>query len=191
MSTTTNTDEPIALDFSASPGALDLDCRDLQGTDTPQGAIVGSGFDDQLWCATRGGLLDGGEGADTLHGASVYQYDGLSDFGSAVSAPDAVTAAVAAGSEVVRGGHWDELHGFGRHGRIDLSRIDADTTADGDQAFTWIGREKFSGVAGELRYARDDAGDALVMGDVDGDGHADFALWVMGRKYLYAENFTL
>ncbi|MEZ5768124.1 MAG: hypothetical protein R3D80_10920 [Paracoccaceae bacterium] len=55
--------------------------------------------------------------------------------------------------------------------RIDLSGIDASESRAGDQAFSWIGRDDFSGKEGELRK---DAG--VIHGDVDGDGEADFAI---------------
>jgi hypothetical protein len=62
---------------------------------------------------------------------------------------------------------------------IDLSRIDADTTQAGDQAFSFIGTAAFGRHAGELRYeASTFAGYWTVQGDTDGDGNADFQLQV-------------
>ena len=62
---------------------------------------------------------------------------------------------------------------------IDLRSIDADTIAEGDQAFHWIGDGEFSGEgaasAGELRAYRHEFG-WFVEGDTDGDGLADFFL---------------
>ena len=62
---------------------------------------------------------------------------------------------------------------------IDLSAIDADSGAGGDQAFHFIGSDAFSGSAGELR-ASFDAGSGLwaISGDADGDGGADFLILV-------------
>jgi hypothetical protein len=63
--------------------------------------------------------------------------------------------------------------------RIDLQRVDADTTQAGDQAFTFIDQNAFTGHAGELRAAFDSAsGDWLIQGDTDGDGQADFQIQV-------------
>jgi hypothetical protein len=58
--------------------------------------------------------------------------------------------------------------------------VDADTGSAGDQAFTWIGNAAFSGTAGELRYNWS-GNTTIVTGDTDGDGTADFALWLTGQ----------
>jgi Ca2+-binding RTX toxin-like protein len=56
--------------------------------------------------------------------------------------------------------------------RIDLSAIDANVFAAGDQAFTPIGAEvAFNGVAGELRFTG-----GFLEGDVNGDAVADFQI---------------
>ena len=59
---------------------------------------------------------------------------------------------------------------------VDLSAIDANRRAAGDQDFHFIGAAKFHShgthhVFGELRYANH-----VLKGDVNGDGHADFAM---------------
>jgi len=53
---------------------------------------------------------------------------------------------------------------------IDLAGVDADTGTAGNQSFTWIDRDAFTGTAGELRWS----GAGFVRGDVDGDGDFDF-----------------
>lgn len=65
-----------------------------------------------------------------------------------------------------------------REDLIDLSQIDANTTSSGNQSFTLIGADAFSGTAGELRYV---ASNGLVLGDVDGDGNADFSIFIATR----------
>ncbi|HEY0130051.1 MAG TPA: Ig-like domain-containing protein [Allosphingosinicella sp.] len=76
--------------------------------------------------------------------------------------------------------------------RIELERIDADTLTAGDQAFSWIGSEAFSGTAGELR-AYESGRVWIVEGDVDGDGEADLviALTLQGQAPLGAGDFIL
>ena len=76
--------------------------------------------------------------------------------------------------------------------RIELDRVDADSRADGDQAFSWIGSAAFSGVAGQLR-AYDSGPVWIVEGDVDGDGAADIviALTLQGPTPLGAGDFVL
>jgi Ca2+-binding RTX toxin-like protein len=75
------------------------------------------------------------------------------------------------------------------HGRdnVDLSSIDANSTVDGDQRFDYIAMNPFTGMAGELR--RDSSG--MLMGDVDGDGKADFALNILPRVNLTSLDFIL
>ena len=62
-----------------------------------------------------------------------------------------------------------------------MSRIDADTNVAGDQAFRFVGGGAFTGngTGGELRSTTDAAGRSVVEGDVNGDGVADFTLFVM------------
>ena len=81
--------------------------------------------------------------------------------------------------------------------RIDLSAIDANTLAGGNNAFTFIGTGVFSGGgaagaagAGQLRYSF--AGtDTLVEGDVNGDGTADFQIQLTGHHTMTAADLML
>lgn len=59
--------------------------------------------------------------------------------------------------------------------RIDLSAIDANASASGNQAFTYLGAAAFTGKAGEPR-AVEQASDTYVHGDTNGDKKADFAI---------------
>jgi serralysin len=103
-------------------------------------------------------LLDGRGGADVLRGGA-----GADRF-------------VLSSENDSRRGARDTILDFGRgNDRIDLSDIDADTTAPGNQDFEFVGGSAFSGSAAELR-ARRNAGDTLVYGDTDGDGRAEIAL---------------
>jgi Ca2+-binding RTX toxin-like protein len=73
---------------------------------------------------------------------------------------------------------------------IDLHNLDADTALAGNQAFAWIGGAAFSGTAGELRFSF--AGNTTtITGDTNGDGAADFALWLTGQVPLQAGDFVL
>jgi serralysin len=76
--------------------------------------------------------------------------------------------------------------------KIDLSRIDANTLVDGDQAFTVIGGAAFSHTAGELRGFQS-GGDWFIEGDTNGDGVADFVvqLTLQGPTPLGAGDFLL
>ena len=59
--------------------------------------------------------------------------------------------------------------------KIDLTRLDANASAAGDQAFSFVNGAAFSNTAGELRaYSQD--GDNYLAGDTNGDGIADFII---------------
>lgn len=75
-----------------------------------------------------------------------------------------------------------------QHDQIDLSSIDANSILAGDQAFAFIGTAAFSHHAGELRYMATASG-LVVMGDVNGDGIADFSINLTGAKSLAATDF--
>ena len=76
---------------------------------------------------------------------------------------------------------------------IDLSAIDANIREAGNQAFTYIGFEEFSGMAGELRGFSDATRTYYVAGDVDGDRVADFLVHVSMhyRPLLLSADFLL
>ena len=74
--------------------------------------------------------------------------------------------------------------------RIDLSAIDANTAASGNQAFNYIGNAAFTGKAGELRTVKS-ASDTYVYGDVNGDGKADFAVHLDDAISLHKGYFVL
>lgn len=74
--------------------------------------------------------------------------------------------------------------------RIDLRGIDANTKKAGDQAFSFIGKTAFHKKAGELRYDVKN-GSALLQGDVNGDGNADFSISIKGITALSKGYFYL
>jgi hypothetical protein len=79
---------------------------------------------------------------------------------------------------------WDEGD------RIDLSAVDADRSAGGDQAFSFIGNDAFGGTAGELR-SQTIAGDLYLQGDMDGDGNADLMVRVDDLAAITAADLIL
>lgn len=72
---------------------------------------------------------------------------------------------------------------------IDLSAIDA-KKGKGNQDFTFIKKQGFSGDKGDLRFKVKN-GDAVLEGDTDGDGRADFAVLVAGVTKLSGGDFEL
>ncbi len=74
--------------------------------------------------------------------------------------------------------------------RIDLSQIDANGGAAGDGSFSFIGTAAYTGVAGQLRYAVSGT-DAVIGGDVNGDGVSDFNIVLSNVGSLQAADFVL
>jgi Ca2+-binding RTX toxin-like protein len=138
-------------------------------------SLVGGLGDDQLYGLAGDDWLLGGAGADTLRGGTgkdsfVYQ---------------ATTDSTAAATD-----HILDFENISDH--IDFSAIDANSTLGGDQAFSFIGQSAFSHTAGELRVAASGS-DWLVMGDVNGDGTADFQVLVsvFNGHIMGASDFVL
>jgi Ca2+-binding RTX toxin-like protein len=63
----------------------------------------------------------------------------------------------------------------GSNDRISLESIDANSSTQANDAFSFIGTGAFTSVAGQLRYEVQ-GGSAHVLGDVNGDAIADFEL---------------
>ncbi len=144
----------------------------------------GAGDDALVGGAGRDQLL-GGAGKDTLYGGvdrdALYGGKGSDTF-VFKSASDLVTAKT----------KTDTIFDFSRTERdlIDIKSIDALSTKSGNQAFSFIGTEKFSKSAGELRYSKEKA-DTYVYGDINGDGKADFAIHIDSIVNLKAGDFIL
>ncbi|MGO1079227.1 calcium-binding protein [Inquilinus sp. CA228] len=174
----------------------------------PTGVLVsltdGNGFGGEAEGDTLSGIenVSGSQGNDNLignSGANVLQgwngSDGL--FGRA--GKDTLTGGagtdryyfIALGDSVV-GANADVVTDFShaQADRIDLTGIDANTGMGGDQVFSFIGANLYSGVAGQLRYAVVGAV-TTVAGDVDGDGASDFHIQLTGAIALVAADFVL
>jgi Ca2+-binding RTX toxin-like protein len=132
--------------------------------------LIGGRGDDLLSGAYGADTLIGGRGADTLQGwlgADVFLFD---DLDSTVGASDVI----------------DDLEA---RDTINLSRIDADTTSEGNQAFNFVAT--LSGTAGEatLRYQAGDRTTRLIL-DTDGDARADIRIIAKGDHSDFS-NFVL
>jgi Ca2+-binding RTX toxin-like protein len=126
--------------------------------------IFGGQGSDVITTGAGADIIQGGRGADDMTGgggADTFRY---------ITTLDSTGAAM------------DEILDFAPGtDKIDLARIDANTLAGGDQAFSWIGSNAFTGSgaasAGELR-AYQDNGIWFVEGDTDGNGVADLVIAV-------------
>lgn len=133
--------------------------------------------------------IDGGEGNDLLFGGDDNDIvlGGLgNDYLNGDEGDDTINGG--AGDDSLSGGSGrdvflftelggrDEIEDFRKGSdKIDLSDLDAITGNAGHDSFRWIGKNAFSGAAGELRSYRE-GGDYFLAGDVDGDRVADFVI---------------
>jgi VCBS repeat-containing protein len=164
------------------------------GNDT----LSGGAGNDSLWGGSGQDRLDGGAGNDSLKGEAGNDRitGGLGrDKLWGGSGKDVFDFNSVKESKV--GSQRDIIYDFkSGQDRIDLHDIDANTRLKGNQKFAWTGSEApflspkdgsaflkagFTGKAGELRYEN-----GLLMGDVNGDGRADFQIRIVG-KFAYSD----
>jgi serralysin len=124
--------------------------------------LFGGKADDILKGGGQNDLIHGNLGADQLTGnggADTFLYQATAE--STAGSVDQILD-FAAGTD-----------------KIELTKIDANTLAAGNQAFTWIGANAFGGSgadsAGQLRAYQDGA-NWFVEGDTNGDGLADLVI---------------
>lgn len=201
----------VVVDLSADTWDF-LGGGGLLGSTTDVENVKGTGGSDKLLGDTSNNLLAGENGNDTIGGGGgndkLYGNAGVDilrgfagddrlfgglDKDTLVGGFDkdrfifgslAVSTVAAATRDLID----DFLQG--QHDRIDVSDIDAKVSSGGDQAFKFIGSGGFTSHEGELRY-RQAGGNTLVLGDVDGDGAADFAIELDGKIKLVGGDFFL
>ena len=153
--------------------------RGGSGTD----ALYGGAGDDGIWGDVAGDRLYGDEGEDVLVGGAGR--DTLYGGADADSFVFRAVADSAAGSTL-----RDVISGFETGlDLIDLTRIDANTVLNGNQAFAFIGTAAFGSIAGQLRAIH--GAFSVLQGDVNGDGVADFELQLNGIATLRVNDILL
>lgn len=161
--------------FRITTGAGNDNVRTGGGGDTLGGGLGNDFFHgasgaDVLTGGGGADTLSGGRGADVLNGGGGDDRFVFDDLDSIIGAGDLITDLRAQDT-------------------IDLSRIDADTGAAGDQGFVRV--DTFSGAAGEATLRYQAAGDVtrLIL-DTDGDGGADIVIIAAGDHRDF-NNFVL
>jgi Ca2+-binding RTX toxin-like protein len=146
---------------------------------------TGNGLDNLIIGSAGNDTLNGGGGADTLVGGLGRDVlIGGAGADTFVLRSVAETGTTGATRDVIA----DFLSGTDK---INFTGIDANTSVAGDQAFSMIGTAAFTvGVAGQLRYQASGA-DTVMMGDVNGDGVADFHLVLTGNQTFVAADLLL
>jgi Ca2+-binding RTX toxin-like protein len=133
-------------------------------------SIVGNSYSNTLYGTSGNDSLNGNGGKDVLWGRS----------GSDIFVFD--TASEANGDTIS-----DFVHGVDR---ISLTNIDANTRVTGNQAFTFIGAQRFHKAAGELK-AYQSSGNTYIAADTNGDGCADFTIKALGPHTFAKADFLL
>ncbi len=158
------------------------------GSDTLQGAagddtLIGQRGEDVLRGGSGNDRLNGGDGFDTLFGGT-----GADTLTGGNGDDDLIGGA---GADVMTGGAGADDFIFTRVGHIKGDRINGFTHGVDDLDFhhllkgsgDFIGSKAFSGAAHELRY---DISSGHLMGDMNGDGHADWTLTLTNKTVLTA-----
>lgn len=145
--------------------------------------ITGGAANDRISSGSGADKLVGGGGNDVLNGGAGF---------------DILTGGLGADRFVFGGGDSDGVRANAdaitdfRHDegdRIDLSAIDANTVAMGDQALRFIGTATFS-AAGQLRFEQV-LSQTYVEIDFDGDGVSDLTMKLTGAIGLVQGDFVL
>jgi Ca2+-binding RTX toxin-like protein len=146
--------------------------------------LIGSAFDDVLTGGTKNDTISGGAGNDTITGGK-----GGDNLTGGAGADHFVYLLTTDSTVATKGQDVITDFSSAQVDKIDLSAIDANTLVSGDQAFTWSG-SAFTHVAGQL-IELTKTGGFLIEGDVNGDGKADFGIFVNGSTALGSGDFIL
>ncbi|WP_137158267.1 hypothetical protein [Rhizobium sp. FKL33] len=145
--------------------------------------LTGSGHSDTLTGNSGANVLIGGLGNDTLYGAG-----GADDLHGGKGKDVFVFKSIFDSTTASFG--RDTIFDFAAADTIDISAIDANTKASGNQAFSFIGADSYHGKAGELRFVRSGS-DTYVYGDVNGDKTSDFGIHIDKLVNFEAADFVL
>jgi serralysin len=149
--------------------------------------LYGRGGSDRLKGADGNDHLDGGLGADTLYGSSgrdtLYGGAGADVLSGGTGADLFVFKALSDSAPRARDSIADFVSGTDR---IDLRSIDANTKLPGNQAFSFIGGNAFTGKAGQLNLR-----DGVLSGDINGDHAADLQIRLAKVVLLKSTDFYL
>lgn len=166
------------------------DTLDMSAINANITADLGTGFNG------RGSVVSAQSGSDTIWGIENIVTGSGNDVITASAAVNVMDGG--AGNDIFRflsagDAHGDTIMGFQPGDRLDLSGMDANWAASGNQAFTLVSGA-FSGASGELLVThenRDGIDYTVVEGNASGGNTADFKLSIKGSHNLTASDFDL
>ena len=176
--------------------------RGGEGNDSVYSSITYSLYGQVVENLTLTGSADIDGTGNTLHnrltgnaGANVLDGGALNDILNGRAGKDVLIGGSGSDTflfETERDAQGDTIIDF-EHGldRINLSLIDANQALEGNQAFTFIGTERFHNVAGELHVYHLSDGNTYISADGDGNGIADLAIKVLGWHTFTGSDFVL
>ncbi len=149
---TANVENLVFINWGSRTGTGNsLDNRLLGSDKMTSETLLGKAGNDTLNGMLAKDTLTGGTGAD------VFEFTDASHSGVNFTRRDVITDLSKSDGD-----------------KIDLSAIDANENIEEDQAFSFIGQSAFS-AAGQLRIIQSGSS-AILEGDTDGDGTADFSI---------------
>jgi hypothetical protein len=172
-----------------SDGGPGVDTLDMSAITVNANVSLGSGP------MANGSAFSAQTGIDTLWGIENVNTGSGNDTITASNAVNVMNGGT--GADTFRflsasGADGDTIIGFEPGDRLDLSAIDADLAAAGDQSFTLVTGAAFT-AAGQLAvsFGSGENGDfTLVQGNIDGNADADFTIQIEGHHTLTNSNLT-
>jgi Ca2+-binding RTX toxin-like protein len=167
-----------------------VDTLDISAATADVTVVLGNGL------LEKGSVWSTQTGNDTIWGFENVNTGSGNDTITASNAVNVMDGG--AGNDAFRFGsasaaNGDTILGFEPGDRVDLSAIDANLTAAGDQSFTLITGAEFT-AAGQLAVSfetRPDGEYTIVQGNIDGNLGADFKISIEGHQDLTNTDFKL
>jgi Ca2+-binding RTX toxin-like protein len=162
-----------------------MDGDDVLDGDSGNDTLYGGAQNDILWGGDGNDNLSGGSGNDTLQGmdgtdgltggagADTFIWEFTAETGLAIPTMDRISD-----------------FNFAEGDRIDLSAVDANVYAAGNQAFTFIGTGAFTGTPGEINYVHV-GGETIIQLQTGVDGDVEGSIRLTGLYTPDASWFTL
>lgn len=177
-------DEAVTIDLNAQAALTGPNSReDFSSIENATGSlnsdlIIGSNGRNVLKGLAGSDELQGKGGNDIMNGGLGQDFFG--EGGADRFVFQATSESQSGGADII----FDFNRAAGD--KIDLLAIDADTTAQGNQAFDFIGAALFSGEAGEARFAN-----GVLLVDTNGNRISDMVIEVQGLTSMQASDFIL